>query len=236
MSQRGNKVFFDQYQTNPAGSNIQIITDVGAPPTTFSTDAHGCLVMSNDWNGIAIDNGDGANPSITFGPTSQFKAKMDTNNDASFAVHVNNTASSSLLINAVGNTTLSGNLTVNRETVLSGNLNVSKAIVTSGQIRSVGPNNTRIQLDGTQPNINIDISQGSFVYIDGNGDNNITCSNFNVGDQLYLQTSGTSGTITFSTGFAVSFVANQVVKHYNILSFICDGYHMLGLSNSNWAL
>ena len=246
MSQRGNKVFFDAFQTTPSGSNIQILTNEGAPPTTFSTDDSGSLVISNDVNGITIENGldNGTMPSVTFGPSDNFDSCIGpTYARSNFAVRVSNNASASLLVNASGNTILSGNLLVEKNEVITGNLQVGKdtemvgnlfvdhSVTVQGQIRSVGPKNQRILLNGTQTNLNIDISQGSFFYIEGNGDNYITCNNFHVGDHLYLQIAG-SGTAHLTTGFAPDPL--NITKSANMVTFICDGFHMLLVSSSLW--
>ena len=134
MSQRGNKVFFDMYQTTPSGSNVQILTNNDAAPTTFSTDSQGSLVIANNWNGITIDNEVSSDPRITLGPDANFAARMQTDGGKNFSVHVNNRGSSSLLVNSAGNTTLSGNLTVNRETSLLGNLTISKHLYSGPRV------------------------------------------------------------------------------------------------------
>ena len=61
-----------------------------------------------------------------------------------------------------------------------------------GQIRCVGATGVRVTLNGTGTvTIPIDVSQGSFVYISGNGNNTLTCTNFIFGDRLFIQTVGT---------------------------------------------
>ncbi len=134
MSQRGNKVFFDTYQTTPSGSNVQILTNNDAAPTTFSTDDSGSLVITNDCNGITIDNGQlsGLPTSITLGPRDNFFASIESEGpylNSNFSVYVNNSDSQSLLIDSSGDTTLYGSLTVNHETSLLGNLSVSKHLL-----------------------------------------------------------------------------------------------------------
>jgi hypothetical protein len=137
MSQRGNKVFFDTYQTTPSGNDITILTNNDAAPTTFSTDDSGSLVITNDCNGITIDNGRFSGPptSITLGPRDNFFASIESEGPhltPNFSVYVNNSDSQSLLIDSSGDTTLYGSLTVNHETSLLGNLTISKHLY-SGQ-------------------------------------------------------------------------------------------------------
>lgn len=104
-------------------------------------------------------------------------------------------------------------------------------IVAKGQIRNIGMAGQRVGLDGSQSSIAIDASQGSFVFINGNGNNTVTVNNFNFGDRLYIQTSG-SGNITFSTGFGVQ--SNNVPKSNMLFTFVCDGAHMIEQARSNW--
>uniref|UniRef100_A0A6C0KSV3 Uncharacterized protein n=1 Tax=viral metagenome TaxID=1070528 RepID=A0A6C0KSV3_9ZZZZ len=104
-------------------------------------------------------------------------------------------------------------------------------IVSNGQIRGVGPSGRRDPLNGAAAQIHLDIAAGPFLYIYGNGDNVVTCSNFNFCDQLFLQTSGT-GTLTFSTGFGVSDI--HMDKVAGMINFVCDGFHMIELGRSNW--
>jgi len=100
-----------------------------------------------------------------------------------------------------------------------------------GQIRCVGATGVRTPLDGTAANIVIDVSKGSFVFISGNGNNTVSCGNFNFGDLLYIQATGT-GNITFSTGFGVATVT--VAKNTMMFTFVCDGAHMLQTGASSW--
>jgi hypothetical protein len=156
MSQRGNKVFFDTYQTTPSGNDITILTNNDAAPTTFSTDDSGSLVITNDCNGITIDNGQlsGLPTSITLGPRDNFFASIESEGpypNPNFSVYVNNSASSSLLIDSSGDTTLYGSLTVNHETNLLGNLSVSKHLLsgtTHSMSTSGSSNATSISVSG----------------------------------------------------------------------------------------
>lgn len=104
-----------------------------------------------------------------------------------------------------------------------------------GQIRCVGATGARVQLDGTAANIAIDVSQGSFVFISGNGTNTLTCTNFNFGDRMFIQMAGT-GNVTFSTGFGVAATSQTVAKNLLMFTFVCDGAHMLQTGVSSWAL
>ena len=104
-------------------------------------------------------------------------------------------------------------------------------VVSKGQMRNVGVAGERIAIDGTLANIAIDVSQGSFVFISGNGNNTLTASNFNFGDRLFVQLTG-SGNVTFSTGFGVS--TNGVVKNSMMFTFVCDGAHMIEQSRAAW--
>jgi len=104
-------------------------------------------------------------------------------------------------------------------------------VVAKGQIRNIGAAGSRVALDGTQANIVIDASQGSFVFISGNGNNTVSVGNFNFGDRLYIQTSGT-GNISFSTGFGVSTVTAS--KTNMMFTFVSDGAHMLEQARSSW--
>ena len=104
-------------------------------------------------------------------------------------------------------------------------------IVSKGQIRNIGAAGQRVALDGTDANIAIDVSQGSFVFISGNGNNTVTASHFHFGDRLFIQTTGT-GNITFSTGFGVS--VNNQSKSSMMYTFVCDGAHMIEQSRSYW--
>jgi hypothetical protein len=106
-------------------------------------------------------------------------------------------------------------------------------VVAKGQIRNVGPAGERVALNGAQANIAIDARTGPFIFISGNGNNTLTVNNFNFGDRLYIQMSGT-GNVTFSTGFGVS--TNNVTKNSMMFTFVCDGAHMLEQSRANWAL
>jgi hypothetical protein len=115
----------------------------------------------------------------------------------------------------------------------NGIVSAKGAIISNGQIRSVGAAGQRVAINGTQPNIAIDVSQGSFVFISGNGNNTLTCSNFNLGDRLFIQLVGT-GNVTFSTGFGISTATNGSAKDSKMISFICDGAHMLQQSDSSW--
>jgi len=139
MSQRGNKVFFDTYQTTPSGNDITILTNNDAAPTTFSTDESGSLVITNDCNGITIDNGQlsGLPTSITLGPRDNFFASIESEGpylNPNFSVYVNNSDSQSLLIDSSGDTTLYGSLTVNHETSLLGNLTISKHLYSGPRV------------------------------------------------------------------------------------------------------
>jgi hypothetical protein len=97
----------------------------------------------------------------------------------------------------------------------------------------VGATGARVELDGSgTSNINVDVSLRPFVLINGNGNHTVTCSNINFGDHLILQFSGASGTVTFSSGFAVS--SDTMSKVGTIIHFICDGAHMIELSRSTW--
>lgn len=104
-------------------------------------------------------------------------------------------------------------------------------VVSKGQMRNVGVAGQRVAIDGTLANIAIDVSQGSFVFISGNGNNALTASNFNFGDRLFIQLSG-SGNVTFSTGFGVS--TNGVAKNSMMFTFVCDGAHMIEQSRAAW--
>jgi hypothetical protein len=97
----------------------------------------------------------------------------------------------------------------------------------------VGATGARVELDGSgSSNINIDVGLRPFVLINGNGNHTVTCSNINFGDHLILQFGGTGGTVTFSSGFAVS--SDTMSKNGTIIHFICDGAHMIELSRSTW--
>lgn len=100
-----------------------------------------------------------------------------------------------------------------------------------GQIRCVGATGARVAIDGTAANIVIDVSKGSFVFISGNGNNTVSCGNFQFGDLMYLQATGT-GNITFSTGFGVATVT--VAKNNMMFTFVCDGAHMIQTGASSW--
>jgi len=104
-------------------------------------------------------------------------------------------------------------------------------IVSKGQMRNIGATGVRTPINGAQANITIDASMGSFVFISGNGNNTLSVTNFNFGDRLFIQTSGT-GNVTFSTGFAVSTIT--AVKDSMMFTFICDGAHMLEQSRASW--
>ena len=107
-------------------------------------------------------------------------------------------------------------------------------VVSKGQIRNIGAAGQRVALDGTQASLVIDISQGSFVYIEGNGTNTLTVGNFNFGDRMYLQCGANTGNVIFSTGFAVN--TNNFAKDRLMMTFICDGFHMVEQSRSQWLL
>jgi hypothetical protein len=107
-------------------------------------------------------------------------------------------------------------------------------VVSRGQMRNVGAAGQRVPLDGTQSSLAIDISQGSFVYIDGNGTNTLTIGNFNFGDRMFLQCNANTGNVIFSTGFAVN--TNNFAKDRLMMTFVCDGYHMVEQSRSQWLL
>jgi len=121
---------------------------------------------------------------------------------------------------------------INVSTLRTSTISSAGAIVSNRQIRPVGPSGQRNALDGSDPLIDLDIELGPFLYIAGNGDNVVTCTNFRFCDQLYLQTSGT-GELTFSTGFGVSSITME--KAQGIIHFICDGFHMIELARSKWA-
>ena len=108
--------------------------------------------------------------------------------------------------------------------------------VSKGQIRCVGATGARVEINGaSSTNINIDVGLRPFVYITGNANNTITCSNINFGDHLILQfggSGGSPGTATFSSGFAVS--STTMAKGASIIHFICDGVHMVELSRTTW--
>ena len=104
-------------------------------------------------------------------------------------------------------------------------------IVSKGQMRNIGAAGARVTIDGTQPNIVIDVSKGSFVFISGDGNNTVTAINYNFGDRLFIQTSGLYN-ITFSTGFGVS--TATALKNSMMFTFICDGAHMLEQSRASW--
>jgi hypothetical protein len=149
MSQRGNTVFFDKYQTTPSGSNIQIITNAGAPPTTFSTNSVGSLVISNDWNGVTI-NGSGTNPDLCFGPDDNFYAKLDGTPDG-FQVYTNNVqTTAALVVDDSGDTTVSGSFTVDKETTLTGNVTIRKHILSGSLVSmsNISTNATSVQVLG----------------------------------------------------------------------------------------
>jgi hypothetical protein len=120
---------------------------------------------------------------------------------------------------------------MNVETLTASTITSAGAIISNRQIRAVGPSGHRDALNGAAPLIHLDIALGPFLYIAGNGDNVVTCSNFNFCDQLFLQTSGT-GTLTFSTGFGVSDIHMDKVQ--GVINFVCDGFHMIELGRSNW--
>ena len=113
-------------------------------------------------------------------------------------------------------------------------------IQSNRQIRAVGATGVRNRIIYTgQPELTLNISDGPFLYIDCAGQANVNfilkCNQFYFGDQMFLQISngtGTPGIINFSTGFSVTNPQLQISS--NIVSFICDGYHMLELSRSNW--
>ena len=113
----------------------------------------------------------------------------------------------------------------------AGNAVVGGTIVANGQIRSVGALGARPPTIAGSGSVDIDVSQTPFVFIGANGDNTLTCSHFNFGDRLVIQMSAT-GAVTFSTGFAV--YADTISKIGTIVSFICDGAHMIELSRSTW--
>ena len=129
-----------------------------------------------------------------------------------------------------------GDILADGNLMLGGNADISGALVVNGQIRSVGPNNQRITLLAPTGTNNLDISQGSFFFINNlNADITLTCNNFNIGDKLYLEiTYSSSKTITFSTGFGTSNLAHTLGPTTGlwIMSFICDAYHMLEMSRT----
>ena len=120
---------------------------------------------------------------------------------------------------------------INVSTLTTSNISSAGSIISNRQIRPVGPSGQRNALDGSDPLIDLDIELGPFLYIDGDGNNTVTCSNFRFCEQLYLQTSG-SGNLTFSTGFGVSSIT--MAKAAGIIHFICDGFHMIELARSKW--
>lgn len=119
---------------------------------------------------------------------------------------------------------------------IGGNEVVTGTTVSKGQIRCVGATGARVEINGaSSTNINIDVGLRPFVYITGNANNTITCSNINFGDHLILQfggSGGSPGTATFSSGFAVS--STTMAKGASIIHFICDGVHMVELSRTTW--
>ena len=115
--------------------------------------------------------------------------------------------------------------------ITNGLVSAGGTIAANGQIRCIGATGVRVPLDGTAATIVIDVTQGSFVFISGNGNNTLSCGNFQFGDHLYIQATGT-GNFTFSTGFGV---ATQVVAKNNMMfTFVCDGVHMLQQGASSW--
>jgi hypothetical protein len=228
MSQRGNKVFFDKCETVFDGDKIAIATGDASTPTTFNTNnSTGALVIANEWNGVTINNGIGDNPDLCFGPNDNFYAQISAQPGSGFMVKTANNADIHFFVNDAGNAHADKNLSVGRGLYVSSNVTVN------GQIRSVGPAGSRAAVTYAGAAIEIDLRNGSFAFIQDNIDNTVTCKNFEFGDHLYLQLNGrNTEDVTFTTGFAVS---NQTMnKKGGIISFICDGDHMVEVSRGIW--
>jgi hypothetical protein len=141
--------------------------------------------------------------------------------------------SSGSYINATTNINAGSNINA------TGNISTGSYISAAGQIRSIGPNNARIDVNlaGTGGTYEIDTSVASFYYLN-NIDTDITLNvkNSVFGDKLYLQLTVANGVVvTFGSTFGVS-VLNSGLKTLTgtgalwIMSFINDKFHMIELT------
>lgn len=154
---------------------------------------------------------------------------------------VGNGLISSLTLSTLGSDAISTNnvsidSTLTVSSIISKNISVSTIlsegpIVSRGQIRASGQTGNRTEIAASSL-VNLEVSNGPFFYVVGDGDYTITCNNFNFCDQMYLQTTG-NGTLTFSTGFGVS--ESTMSTGQGMINFICDGFHMIELGRSRWA-
>jgi len=139
-------------------------------------------------------------------------------------------------VDADGNLIIGGTANITGTTTVTSNMIVTGPLVVNGQIRSVGPNSTRITVTTPPATNNIDISRGSFFFFETINQNiTLTCNNFNVGDKLYLELDfvGTR-TVTFSTGFASASASGSFGPTTGLwlVCFVCDGAHMIEASRS----
>jgi hypothetical protein len=163
--------------------------------------------------------------------------------DASTITSLNISSINGLFDNLRASTIIAENIefsTINGNSIEVGEINVSTLttssimndgfIVSRGQIRASGPSGQRTPIT-VGALTELDVSDGPFFYLVGNGNYVVTCENFNFCDQMYIQTNG-NGILTFSTGFSVSEPTMSTSE--GMIHFICDGFHMVELGRSRW--